>query len=570
MHSYSAFTRVASALHDATSVNFKFGVETPIRTAFTYLFAFSFFSVGSLFSVGSTLSFASSFSLLSIGSHQSILSIGCNNRLFTVCNWEKYTISKAVEHVSSVHIDRVNSSQCGDQETAVHFSIRSGSAADYEVCSADEETALTCTNGTELNGENVCLSEEDTEKDQTLFVQTKTAPKQVQAVAHMLPRYEYNRVSNYEVNYYEIKKATIIFNDANAWDDISNCTYEEKDEDICDWKDAVCIFDDYGEQKCKAKRKGNASWRDIDKKPSMKVKWSDNGHDKQYKITFNNNVQEAVGHAQVKAYGKFQAAGIPVPRAHSMLLRFGPSIQSVNAYLEYTQVEEIDEVEFLGARALDGASVFELDYWDMAEDKCPINQIDVDTGPTAFKLGPVEEDDASLLDLQRVFTAGASLREIWSVVNQTNFFLWYAGLLATAHYDSGCTRSVDFFNNVYVVKPFFSNKYIFVPWGTDQTMKCSFGDYFKPSYRQASCYPMISCFKNRQCSNEYKKITKDVPKLCGTEHVYLYINISATLTIVLVRKLCCAMYGKKSEKTLYASMLNTSFVETSNASQFLL
>lgn len=493
---------------------------------------FSLFSACSLLSAFSTLSIASSFSLLSIGSHQSILSVGCNNRLLTVCNWKTYAVPNVLEQERNVQIDRVDSAQCEAGKTAVYFSVHAGIAADYEMCSVDEGVALACSDGTELSDTRVCLDEDRTKKDRTLFVQTKKTSR-VQAAAHMLPRYQYNRASNYNDNYYEVKRATIIFNDAGAWGDISNCTYEQKDDDICDWKDAVCIFDKFGEQECKAKRKGNGSWRDIDKKPSIKVKWSGG---QQYKLTFNNNVQEHVDHAQVKAYNTFRSIGIPAPRAHSMLLRFGPSEEQLNAYLEYTQVEEIDEVEFLGAHALDGASVFELDYWDTKKNKDPINQTDIDSGPTTFKLGPAKKSEASVMDLQRVFAAGASLTDIWGVVNQTNFFLWYAGLLATNHQDSGCTA--PYFNNMYVVRPYFSELYMFVPWGTDNTMRCPprvFGIYM-PSAELATCNPMISCFKNRQCSNEYRTIAKDTPKLCGTEHSFLYANITL-LGIILGGKL---------------------------------
>ena len=131
-------------------------------------------------------------------------------------------------------------------------------------------------------------------------------------------------------------------------------------------------------------------------------------------------------------------------------------------------------------------------------------------GPDTLKLGPSKPKDASLIDLQKVFKKDASLTDIWKTINQTNMFLWYAGLIATAHFDSGC---LIHFNHMYDIKPFFEKKYMIVPWGTDQTMKCTPKEYLLPTSARATCNPMKTCFKNKQCTEEYEKITKNIPNI---------------------------------------------------------
>ena len=486
----------------------------------------SVLSVASAFSIGSV---GSSFSLLSIGSHQSILSIGCNNRFMTICNQQTYPGQPLVPSGGEVIIDKIDAARCGDDKTAVSLSTP-GSTTDflnYDLCSIDEEMPLTCPEGAPvgLTGPEACLDNDLVKKDQTLIVQRKD-DNTVQSVASMPPLYEYNRAANYEFNYVEFQQATILITDRDEWQRLSGCTYEQKkaDHDMCDWADATCIFDGLGEQACKVKRKGNGSWRDVKSKPSLKVKWKHRGG--QSRLTFNNNVQEPTAHARVRAYATFRGIGVVAPRANSMMLRFGPSLAEVNAYQEYTQVEEIDEVEFLGARGLDGASVYELEYYD----KHRPDQTHTDVGPTTHKLGPQAAADASLMDLQGVFAGTVELGEVWQIVNKSQMFKWYAGLLATGSWDSGCRAS--HFNNMYVLLPYMQQRYIFVPWGADRTMYCHARDWLMPS-SFATCSPMQECFANAQCSSEYYAAMANTPKLCGTEHGYFLFNVLLLMVIGL-------------------------------------
>lgn len=516
---------VAFAVQQVTDIN-EILRKSSFRTSFV-----SLLSVGSFFSVGSTLSIASSFSLLSVGSHQSILSIGCNNRLLTICNWETYTVPDLYPSGGEVVINKVSkeSVQCSNGDAAVYSSSpHSVDYTKYEICSVDEETPLTCT-GDQADfsdaGLKVCLDADDVEKDKTLFVRRKDT-SQVQSIAHMPPKYEYDRINNYNHNYIEFKEVTILFTDADAWTAVSTCTKKQKlnDDAICDWQKATCIFDNMGEQACEAKRKGHGSWQNIDKKPSFKIKWKED-HGYQYRLTFNNNVDEAVSEAQIKAYATFQDLGVDSPRASMTKFRFGPSADKLNAYRDYTQVEEVDEVEFLGARGLDGAAVYEFEYLNEHRP----DQTAVDIGPLRYKLGPLKKEDASLMDLQRVFTDDATLAETWRVINQTQFFRWYAGLQATHHYDSGCM--IGFFNNMYVMLPPLQERYIFIPWGTDRTMQCSGRARFYPS-TISFCAPMQKCFANHQCSKEYFDVAGESPKLCGTENIFLIWNLLVLCSIL--------------------------------------
>lgn len=493
----------------------------------------SVLSAFSILSVGSTLSIASSFSVLSIGSHQSILSIGCNNRMLMICGYETYTDVDLPTDGGDIAIDKVDSETnlCGANEAAVHYSSpQSLPFSNYELCSVDEETPYTCAAATSLSdNQHVCVSEEQTKKDMTLFVR-RNADAKVQAVAHMPTNYDYNRATNRD-DYVEIKEATIVIPDAGDWADFSACTREQKKEDICDYKDARCTFDGTTYD-CEVKRKGNGSWRDVDKKPSVKVKWYNSG--KQYRLTFNNNVQEKTPLAQIQAFQTFRAAGIDASRASSVNLRFGHSMGALNAYLPYTQVEEVKNFEFLGARGLDGSMVFELEGVN-------IKQVDIDRGPDMINLGPVAEDDATLMDFQMVLQPGTSLQRTWEVIDKTNLFRYYAAIHATGHMDSWCAFSPEA-NNGFVFLPYFQKRYIFFPWGVDRTMKCNDNwlDWFVPT-TLATCAPMKSCFASAQCSKEYFDFVKAEnipPKLCGPKRVYALFTTVLTALVLLPRVMC--------------------------------
>lgn len=516
----------------------------------------SVLSVFSILSVGSTLSVASSFSLLSIASHQSILSIGCNNRFLAICNHKSYSDVELAVDGGDLSIDRVvkKSGPCSNVEnttaTVYYSSSHDLKFEKYEICSVDEETPYTCSadKATHFDADknHVCLDEDDVGKDKTLFAR-KRANVEVQSVAHMPRNYDYNRKKNYKDNYVEIKNATIVIPDATDWSQFSTCTKKEKinDEDICDYKAASCTFDGKTYE-CKVKRKGNGSWRDVDKKPSLKVKWKDSGN--QYRLTFNNNVQEKKDGAQIDAYETYRKAGIEASRASRVQVRFGPSLDSVNEYLPYTQVEEVKNFEFLGARGLDGSTVFELELLSSSF----LKQDDIDRGPDTYDLGPVAKDDATLLDFQRVLKHGASLQETWEVINKTNMFRYYAGVKATSPLDSFCGvhwkgsfesvfEKERGYNNAFVVLPYFHKRYTFMPWGTDRAMQCKAIAWFMPS-SYATCNPMKRCFENAQCSKEYHDFVDSEnlpPKLCGSEHMYIIITSLITGVILLSRFACC-------------------------------
>lgn len=517
----------------------------------------SVLSVFSILSVGSTLSIASSFSLLSIASHQSILSIGCNNRLLAICNRKSYSNVDLAVDGGDLSIDRVvrEDGPCkndANKKATVYYSSPSSVKFDkYEICSVDESLPYTCSadEATQLNADknHVCLNEDHVKEDMTLFAR-KGANVEVQSVAHMPRYYDYDRNKNYEDNYIEIKSATIIISNPLDWGNFSACTKEQKnnEKDICNYKPASCTFDGKTYD-CEVKRKGNGSWRDVDKKPSLKIKWKDSDNQHQYKITFNNNVQERKDGAQIDAYATFRKAGIKASRASHVQVRFGPSLDSVNDYLQYTQIEEVKNFEFLGARGFDGSTVFELEKLSSSFMK----QDDIDRGPDTFDLGPIDKKNASLLDFQRVLMHGASLQETWEVINKTNMFRYYAGIKATGHLDSFCGFPVGSakeivkkgkgYNNVFVLRPYFHKRYTFLPWGTDQTMQCRGFDWFMPS-SLATCNPMKRCFENAQCSKEYHDFVDSEnlpPKLCGSEHVYIMITSFITAVVLLSRFACC-------------------------------
>ena len=69
--------------------------------------------------------------------------------------------------------------------------------------------------------------------------------------------------------------------DADTWDLMTTCSKEEYKSadrpDKCDYRDAICSFTNLTSgynvtSSCEVRRKGSATWRDLDMKPSFKIK----------------------------------------------------------------------------------------------------------------------------------------------------------------------------------------------------------------------------------------------------------------------------------------------------------
>ena len=363
------------------------------------------------------------------------------------------------------------------------------------------------------------LQKVEVKKDRTVFLAGENNNEKITEIAHVPRYYDYNSKTNYKDNYKAIKTIEIKIDDKGDWEDFSSCTKEQKDndEDVCDYKDAKCTIDGT-EYNCEVKRKGNASWRSVDKKPSLKVKWKDDNNKFQYRFALNNNVQEKASNAQIKAYDTFRKAGVIAPRASETAVTLGVEGDMMPEKM-YTLVEEPRSFEFLGANGIDGATIWEIESWDYDTPKFE----DAD-GSLFHKMGPNEDDFKVFQDAMR-----ADLEDTWKIVDKEDMFRYYAGELATAHWDSFCRQSKA--NNVMIRQSAVDGMFRPIPWGVDQTMICNYYNARLPT-TIAFCGVMSKCFENYQCRQEYKTFVKDkqLPKpMCVVEFMWGWISVAATL-----------------------------------------
>ena len=502
------------------------------------LSSLSILSFVSTLSVFSTLSIASSFSVLSIASHASILSIGCENGFAMICNFKTYKNTdtendKKGDILAASHKD-VN---CADDRASVTVKTESKFS---KICSVDKNKAFVPSDENcdprSTTDTRTCVTNVKVEKDQTVFLANNNNDK-ITEIANVPRYYDYNSETNYENNYKAIKTIIIKIKDKDDWLAFSSCTKEQKenDDEACEYKEATCTIDgvDYD---CEVKRKGNSSWRSVDKKPSLKVKWKDKDNNFQYKFALNNNVQEKTDNAQIKAYNTFRKAGVIAPRASTTAVTIGFETTMMPEKM-YTLVEEPRSFEFLGANGIDGSTIWEIDVW-----KYNTANFENADGSDFHEMGPNEDDFKVFQDAMR-----ADLEDMWKIVDKEDMFRYYAGELASAHWDSFCR--VPRANNVMIRRSAIDGKFRPIPWGVDQTMTCSFFVARLPT-TTAFCGVMHKCFANHQCRQEYKTFVKknQLPKpICVVDFMWGWLSIGATLVFLAFGALAYYIYSKEEK-----------------------
>lgn len=303
-----------------------------------------------------------------------------------------------------------------------------------------------------------------------------------------------------------------------VWDIMASCSKEEyKSEDRpskCDYQPAMCSFNKSLEVSCEVRRKGSSTWRDMDDKPSFKVKFDDKVFFGEYecegdgycpsedginrweskKLTLNN-MARSTGSAsesypstgQVDADRIFRKYGPAPLSVHGTLSLYRGEESEVPVQRStYTVLETVNDKYFAKKH-------FGDDYllWEIENDE------------EEFKRGGGEFDDDDD-DPANSPQANSSLINLpLAEMDISKMLYYYAVEIVTSHWDGMCTRST----NGYVA--YNGSKYFYVPGGTDQTFQSCFWNR-ESIYTLSKCGPVNECFLNRACKDQFDTTLNDV------------------------------------------------------------
>lgn len=300
--------------------------------------------------------------------------------------------------------------------------------------------------------------------------------------------------------------------DQATFDLMSTCTkdmyaeYQATDahKDECGYQDAYCRYKiqvpsyDSDVQECEVRRKGSSTWRDMDDKPSFKIKkfrkpgktpiqfqsewaWTSD------KVTLNNGEQPGPGayyrtNGEVKAYDTFRLLGKKaVPRAMyvDVNLVVGDAVFRAD---QYAMIETINDKYFMKKHFGDHYSLYEVEM-DAAE----------------FKRHSDDDIDDAGGDLADHPTIVETLNPPLSQVSDVDIARYYIGELYVGHWDGACTR--DLHNNYYIGYDITMQIYMLIPSGLDNTYQpCWFG-LLTPD--KPTCEVVKDCFQNSTCKGVY-------------------------------------------------------------------
>lgn len=190
-------------------------------------------------------------------------------------------------------------------------------------------------------------------------------------------------------------------------------------------------------------------------RPSLKVDLSGQNHAGIKKLTFNNNRQDPSNTHQCMAYGLFTKAGLPAPRcnlAHVMVN--GEDLGT------YTNLEPVNKQTLARHFADNSGNLYEGEAADFVPES--VDRIEAKTNEKTNDRSDLVPVVAALAgsDDSLVSTLGAS-------VDLDNFRTYWAMEVLLGHWDSYSGNA----NNYFAYHEPTSNKFYFIPWGTDSAFE---------------------------------------------------------------------------------------------------
>ena len=221
--------------------------------------------------------------------------------------------------------------------------------------------------------------------------------------------------------------------------------------------------------------KGEGSFQKLDRKPAFKLKFDEFVEDQTFfglrRMALNNAFEDPSFVAERLAYDLFRAAGLPAPRCNNAVVYVNGTFYGV-----YVNVEAEDKTFLRRWFASDEGNLYEEGQRDF-----------VPGAEQAFDLETNEalNDKSDLVGLiasiQAASNGDSFLQQIGGRLDTAQFLKFTAAEAAVNQWDM-YAYTVFYVNNLRIYAEPTSNKFSFIPWGMDLSMK-PFRDSDRPFIR---------------------------------------------------------------------------------------
>ncbi len=221
------------------------------------------------------------------------------------------------------------------------------------------------------------------------------------------------------------------------------------------WVEGVFVYEGLRYGPVGVRIKGESSYRSIDEKPSLKVKFSEYQEDGRFmgmrRLVFNNMVSDASMLRERVAYRFFRERGVPSPRCNH-------AVVSINGepYGLYSNVENTDE-ELLGG------------WFDDAEGSMwEIHDADFQEGLLeGFELEEGEDDRSQIEALTAVMATPEGPAKMFDYVDEDAWWLYFATMAYVGNLDGYPFSEPGDDAHLYLDPA--SSRFNFIPHGLDET-----------------------------------------------------------------------------------------------------
>ena len=339
---------------------------------------------------------------------------------------------------------------------------------------------------------------------------------------------------------YPIQTSFDIHISESVWTTMKDCSQAEYKSasrpDKCDYQDAECTFTNTSSgftitAACEIRRKGSGSWRDLEDKPSFKIRrwetiefgrfscgdvcppheeenvWRTN------RVTLNNQVQ---ADGEITAYNVFRTL-VAAPLAVQTMVRL---YRAGVLYREdsYVMLETIDDSDFMEKWFGDTYVLYEQDCPGWCDESIEFERYGGDAISLQYGVNltyhisecansidqecyedAVEDATEAILDTSSNFAAISALG-LYDFDRQ-NIVRYFAGEYATQHVDGACWN-----NNVYIA--YNGTSYFYIPSGADRTFQpqCGIRDFSTPQKGwdgRPACSAITECLEENECRSQY-------------------------------------------------------------------
>jgi spore coat protein CotH len=317
--------------------------------------------------------------------------------------------------------------------------------------------------------------------------------------------------------------------------------------------------------------KGEGSFQPIGRKPALKLKFDEFVPDQAFRglrrLTLNNLFEDPSFIAERLAYDVYRAAGIPAPRCNSALLYINGTFYGV-----YANVESEDKAFLRRWFTNDDGNLYEEGQEDF-----------VTGAETTFNLETNEtaNDRTDMVNLiaavQGATNPATFLADIGVAIDTASFLRFTAVEAAVNQWDM-YAYTVFWPNNFRMYHDPTSDKFHFIPWGHDMSMK-PFRDSGKPFVRLfelarqgdresgtiTAGLLLQRCLASPACEAAYREAVADVIELyegldLEARATRYYNQIRSAVLMDTKKNVCCSQPPDLSNEEFedgYESVLRT-------------